>query len=69
MTYIVLPRLPYPAQMAWVVIDGMGRRYGADTQVDAMALANMLNMLTPDQRAAASVEAVAKWKDTPHDAA
>lgn len=63
MTYVVLPRPPYPAQLAWSVTDGMGRRYGCDAQVDALALANMLNMLTPDQRQAASVEAVAKLKD------
>lgn len=69
MTYVVLPRLPYPAQMVWILTDGMGRRYGADTKVDALTLANMLNMLTPDQRAAASVEAVANWKETPNDAA
>ena len=66
MTYVVLPRLPFPASMIWVVLDGMGRRYGTDAQVDALALANMLNMLTPDQRQAASVEAVKQWKDQPH---
>ena len=63
MTYVVLPRLPYPAQFVWLVTDGMGRRYGADSNVDALALANMLNMLTPDQRNAAAAEAVAKWKE------
>ena len=63
MTYVVLPRLPYPANMAWVVTDSMGRRYGCDAQVDAMTLAGMLNMLTPDQRQAASVEAVKQWKE------
>ena len=66
MTYVVLARLPYPASMAWVVTDSMGRRYGTDAYVDALALAAMLNMLTPDQRQAASVEAVKQWKDQPN---
>ena len=63
MTYVVLPRLQYPAEFAWRIVDGMGRKYGADAYVDALALANMLNMLTPDQRNAAAAEAVAKWKE------
>ena len=63
MTYVVLPRLPYPVNMVWVITDGMGRRYGTDAYVDALALANMLNMLTPNQRQAASVQAVAQWKE------
>ena len=66
MTYVVLPRLPYPAQLPWLVVDSMGHRYGTDAYVDALALANMLNMLTPDQRQAASVEAVKQWKDQPN---
>ena len=69
MTYVMLPRLPYPAQLAWLVVDGMGHRYGTDSQVDALALVAMLNMLTPDQRNAASDEAVANWKEIPNDAA
>ena len=63
MTYFTLPRLEYPGAFSWVVTDGMGRRYGVDAQVDAITLVNMLNMLTPDQRQAASVDAVEKWKD------
>lgn len=62
MTYIVLPQ-KYVSHEQWIVTDNMGRQYCTDALVDAMALANMLNMLTTDQRAAASVEAVAKWKE------
>ena len=66
MTYVVLPQRDCTAMFSWYVVDGMGRRYGTDAQVDALFLANMLNMLTPDQRAAASVEAVKQWKDQPN---
>ena len=65
MTYVVLPHTDHHGAFhRWTVTDGMGRRYGAEAQVDAIALAAMLNMLTPDQRQAASVDAVAQWKDT-----
>ena len=63
MTYIVLPRLPYPAQLSWCLKDSMGRRWGASCYVDALMLANMLNMLTLDQCNAAAAEAVAQWKE------
>ena len=58
-----LPRLPYTAQFPYCVLDSMGNRYGADSWIEATVLARMLNMLTPDQRQAASVEAVKRWKD------
>ena len=64
MTYVVLHRPEYSSLFAWTITDHMGHRYGADSQVEALALTNMLNMLTPDQRNAAAVEAVAQWKDT-----
>ena len=43
--------------------------FAAYSQADALWLAAMLNKLTSDQCAAASLEAVAQWKETTVDAA
>ena len=63
MTYTVMSRLPWPVPFSWHVVDEESRFYATETYVDALALAAMLNMLTPDQRNAAAAEAVAKWKE------